>query len=279
MEKNKFLKSDTKTSSVVTSIIISIAFIILVIIGLMTGNFLNTSVIGSIVIVFIASIFLGSIQIKVFKDYKSQKKYLCADGIFYICLTILVAITAIIYSFSSLANTNSNVDLRYFIFFFALVFAIWKIIIAVMGFKEKRFNAFAELILAILWALSGVSVLLISLMDSLIPLYLLCISNYALGLFSVFYILYSYIFKDPTFLETPEAIELLEKDQYERQQRLNRFNNRFGSFVEQPQQKETNEKNDDIEQKLNKLKNLLDKNFITQEEYEKKKKELLDSEL
>lgn len=273
MEKNKFLKSETKSGSVVTSILISIAFIILVIVGLMSGNFLGVSVTGSIIIVFIASIFLGSIQISVFKDYKSQKKYLCADGIFYICLTVLVAITSITY----VLVPNSKFDLRYFIFFFALVFAIWKLIIAIMGFKEKRFNAFAELILAVLWALSGTAVLLLSASNSNFPLYLLSISNYTLGLASVFYILFSYIFKEPVFLETPEAIELLQKDQYERQQRINRFNNRFGNYQE-PASTES-KKDESLEDKLNKLKELKDKNFITDEEYEKKKQQLLDKEL
>ncbi len=275
-EKNKFLTKDTKVFSVVTSVLIGIALIVLVIIGLMSGNFLNISVIGSSVIVFIVGIFLGSMQIKIFFDYKSQKKYLCADGIFNICLTVLVAISALVF----LLIREAQFDLRYFIFVFALAFAIWKMVIAGFGFKNKRFNAFAELLIAIFWALSGIAVLLTALSENQAFVYLLCVSNYLLGITTIFYILYSYVFKDPDFLETPEAIEMLQKDQEERQQRLNRFNSRFNSYQQSPIPTNTEKKvEDDLEEKLSKLKSLKDKNFITEDEYEKRKKELLDKEL
>lgn len=275
-EKNKFLTKDTKVFSVVTSVLIGIALIVLVIIGLMSGNFLNISVIGSSVIVFVVGIFLGSMQIKIFFDYKSQKKYLCADGIFNICLTVLVAISALVFLFVR----QSQFDLRYFIFVFAIAFAVWKMVIAAYGFKNKRFNAFVELLIAIFWILSGIAVLLTALNDNQAFIYLLCVSNYLLGITTIFYILYSYVFKDPDFLETREAIELLQKDQEERQQRLNRFNSRFNSYQQLPIPTNTEKKvEDNLEEKLLKLKSLKDKNFITEEEYEKRKKELLDKEL
>lgn len=275
-EKNKFLTKDTKVFSVVTSVLIGIALIVLVIIGLMSGNFLNISVIGSSVIVFVVGIFLGSMQIKIFFDYKSQKKYLCADGIFNICLTVLVAISALVFLFVR----QSQFDLRYFIFVFAIAFAVWKMVIAAYGFKNKRFNAFVELLIAIFWILSGIAVLLTALNDNQAFIYLLCVSNYLLGITTIFYILYSYVFKDPDFLETREAIELLQKDQEERLQRLNRFNSRFNSYQQSPIPTNTEKKvEDNLEEKLLKLKSLKDKNFITEEEYEKRKKELLDKEL
>lgn len=275
-EKNKFLTKDTKVFSVVTSVLIGIALIVLVIIGLMSGNFLNISVIGSSVIVFVVGIFLGSMQIKIFFDYKSQKKYLCADGIFNICLTVLVAISALVFLFVR----QSQFDLRYFIFVFAIAFAVWKMVIAAYGFKNKRFNAFVELLIAIFWILSGIAVLLTAVNDNQAFIYLLCVSNYLLGITTIFYILYSYVFKDPDFLETREAIELLQKDQEERLQRLNRFNSRFNSYQQSPIPTNTEKKvEDNLEEKLLKLKSLKDKNFITEEEYEKRKKELLDKEL
>ena len=91
MGKHKFLERGTKTFSVFTSVLIGLAVLVLVIIGLTGGQILNVSVVGSSVLAFIVAIFLGAMQIKVFGDYKNQNKYLCADGIFYICLTILVA--------------------------------------------------------------------------------------------------------------------------------------------------------------------------------------------
>lgn len=271
METNKFLKKETKTFAVVTSVLIAIALIVLVVIGLMGGNFINISVIGSSVIVFIVGIFLGSMQIRVFSDYKSQKKFLCADGIFNICLTILVAITALIF----VLVQNSKIDVRYFIFVFAMAFAVWKIIIAVFAFRNKQYNAFLELLIAVFWILSGVGVLLTAGINNNLGIYMLCVSNYLLGIVTIFYILFSYVFKEPLFLETPKAVELLKKEEIERQQRINRFNNRFNGYVEQ----QNEPKEESLEQKLEKLKSLKNKNFITQEEYEKKKKELIDKEI
>ena len=62
-------------------------------------------------------------------------------------------------------------------------------------------------------------------------------SNYALTLATVFYMLFSYIFKEPTFLITEKAIEIQNEEQLPRQQRLNRFNaNLAGTPVEQPKE-------------------------------------------
>ena len=268
-----FLKKDTRTYAVVTSVILAIALLMLVIIGLISGNFLNISVIGSCVVLFIAALFMGSMQIRVFSNYKSQKKYLCADGIFYICLTILVAIASIVFLFAK----NAKVDLRYFIFVFILAFAVWKMIIAVLGFKNKYYNAFLELIIAVLWLVSGSAVLMTLFENTEVSgQYLLCVSNYVLGALTIIYILYSYIFKSPDFLITEEGKRLLLKEQEERQQRLNRFNNRFGGESQTTAQAPQKE---GLEEKLQKLQNLKDKNFITEEEFEKRKQHLLDEEL
>ena len=265
MENYKFLSKGAKTFSVVTSVIFSIAILILVVIGLIGGNFLSISVIGSSVILFFTCIFVGAMQIKVFNDYKSQKKYLCADGIFYICLTILVAIVAMLF----VTIQNSNIDIRYFIFVFTLAFAVWKIIISILAFKNKYFNAFAELLIALLWLATGIGVLLTIFNDlENVGQYVLCVSNYLLCLLTIFYILYSYVF-------TEKAIELLEKEENERQQRLNRFNN---VYVPQNNVNNGNAKDDDVEVKLKKLQDLKEKGFINEEEYEKRKKEILDNE-
>ena len=272
--ENKFLKRETKVFSVTTSVLIGIALMVLVIIGLVAGTFLNISIIGSSVIVFASSIFMGSMQIRVFTDYKSQKKYLCADGIFYICLTILVLMAALVYVFVP----NSKFDIRYFIFVFAIAFAVWKIIIAVLGFKNKHYNAFAELIVATFWLLSGVGVLLTTFAGTVeTGSYLMCVSNYMLGISTIFYILFSYIYKEPNYLVTEQAKILLEQDQQEKAARLNRFNARFNNYSA-PQ--ENTQKNDNsLEEKIAKLNSLKEKGFITEEEFEKRKQALLDKEI
>ena len=75
MNDLKFLNKDTKVFSVVTSVLLGIALLVLVIVGLISGNFLGISVVGSCVVVFVSAIFMGSMQIRVFNNYKSQKKY------------------------------------------------------------------------------------------------------------------------------------------------------------------------------------------------------------
>ena len=272
--EQKFLKKETKTFSVVTSVLIGIALMILVIIGLISGNFLGISVIGSSVIVFISAIFMGSMQIRVFSNYKSQKKYLCADGIFYICLTILVTVAGLVF----VLVPSAKVDIRYFIFVFAIAFAIWKILISVLGFKRKFYNAFAELIIAFFWLLSGVAVLLTTIVNlQEIGTYLMCVSNYLLGISTIFYILYSYVYKEPDFLITEEAVAILQKENEERANRMARFNSRYTTIIENKPAEKTQESS--IEQKLEKLKSLKEKGFITEEEFEKRKKDLLDNEL
>lgn len=276
MNDNKFLKKDTKIFSVVTSVLLGIALLTLVVIGLVGGNFLGISVIGSTIIVFVAGIFMGSMQIRVFSDYKSQKKYLCADGIFYISLTAITAITALIYLFVK----DAQIDLRYFIFVFALAFAIWKVIISVISFKKKHFNAFAELLIAICWIIDGVAVLLTALnVGGSASLYMLCVSNYLLGALTIFYLLYSYIFNEPKYLETKEALAIQEKENFEKQQRLNRFNSRFENFAQNQSNTQSNKDKSSIEEKLEKLKSLKEKGFLNEEEYEEKRKKLLDENL
>ena len=98
-----------------------------------------------------------------------------------------------------------------------------------------------------------------------------------LGIATIFYILFSYVYKEPDFLVTEEAIAILQKENEERAQRVNRFNSRYAIPVVESKSEEK-EKNS-LEDKLAKLQNLKEKGFISEEEFEKRKKSLLDSEL
>ena len=272
--KRKFLKRETRILSVVASVFMALALIVLVVVSLLAKeNKLRISLVGSCVLLGIMSVLFSIVQIRVFFDYKSKNKYLCADGISNLCLTLLIATTALIYVFLQ----DAAMDLRYIIFVFAAIFVIWKIVVAVFGFKEKRTNAFMELILAAFWLLSGVMVLL-TVFEIKGSELTLTISNYVLGVVFVVYILYSYVFKEPTYLETEEAIAQLNKEEEERQIRLNRFNQNFERIDRAEPAQETKQE-PDIEQKFEKLKTLKEKGFITEEEFEERKKKLLDSEL
>ena len=275
----KFLKKDTRASTVVLSVFLALGAIILALIGLITDGFFAVSTIGSPILVLISAIFLGSIQIRVFSDYKAQKKFLCADGIFNICLTVLISICAIVY----IGVPDAKFDFRYVIFGFTTIFGIWKFIMAGIGFKNKHFNATVDLIIALLWLTSGAGIFLTTFNDlglAIIGIYVMIASNYALILATIFYMLFSYIFKEPTFLITEKAIEIQNEEQLPRQQRLNRFNaNLAGTPVEQPKEPEAKKTELTLEEKLKKLQNLKEQGFINEEEFEARKKEILDEVL
>lgn len=278
MEEKRFLSKETRIFSLVVSIIFAIGFLSLIIIGLVTGLFEEISIYGSSILLFLSAIFMGSMQIKVFADYKSQKKYLCADGIFYICLTVLVAITAGIY----FSVPSANVDLRIIMFVFIIMFAFWKFFIAILGFKNKHFNAFMELLIGLFWAITGTAILISMFIENNMPITLLYISNYVLCVITILYILFSYVFKEPNFLITEKAQILLNQEYEQKQQRLNRIQNRFTQNTIQTESKKSikNDSNDEsIEDKLIKLASLKEKGFITEEEFEKRKKTILNEEI
>lgn len=272
----KFLRKDTKASTVSLSVILGVATILLAMVGLITGQFIPVSTIGSPIVLLLGAIFLGSIQIRVFADYKSQKKFLCADGIFSICLTVLIALSAIIY----IGIQNAAIDLRYVIFAFSTIFAVWKICVAVIAFKNKHFNAFIELIISLLWIASGVGLFLTTYENLFtIGIYLMSISNYVLTLATIFYMLFSYIFKEPDFLITKKALEIQGSEDLTRAERLNRFNARLNNPTVETKPQQNNKSELDLEEKLQKLQNLKEKGFISEEEFESRKKEILDEAL
>ena len=272
----KFIKKETRASAVVLSIMLGIAVILLTMIGLITGKFIEISTIGSPIIVLLGAIFLGSIQIRVFSNYKAQKKFLCADGIFSICLTVLIGLAAIIY----IGVQNAVFDLRYVIFAFTTIFAVWKICVAVIAFKNKHFNAIIELILALLWLGSGAGIFLTTYANLFATgIYLMSIANYLLTLATIFYMLFSYVFKEPNFLVTEKALEIQESEDLTRAERLNRFNARLNHQNVETKQEQKNKAELSLEEKLQKLQNLKEKGFISEEEFESRKKDILDEAL
>lgn len=272
----KFIRKDTRVSTVVLSVMLGVATILLSMLGLITGKFIEVSTIGSPIVVLLGAIFLGSIQIRVFSDYKAQKKFLCADGIFSICLTVLIGLAAIIY----IGVQDAAFDLRYVIFAFTSIFAVWKICVAAIAFKNKHFNAFVELLLALLWIASGVGIFLTIYVDLFYTgIYLMSISNYVLTLATIFYMLFSYIFKEPDFLITEKALEIQGSEDLTRAERLNRFNARLNNQTVETKPQQNNKSELDLEEKLQKLQNLKEKGFISEEEFESRKKEILDEAL
>lgn len=290
--ENQFIKKGTKTSCITASVIAGIGLLTLVmLLFLLQVDAAAKALIAfifTVSLVFFITLWVGILQIKVFNDYKSQKKSLCAEGIFIICLTILTVITAILF-YVLQANavfgtgTISTVDIRYFLAVFLLAFGIWKIFVAVASFKEKRFNKWLEVILAGLWvgfsALTLASILVSGAVLTTI-LWLFVVLGWAMIITYIIFLLYSYIFKSPKYLETPEAIKLLEKDIATKNNRLARVSAMVnGGTVEATHEKVQAKASDDLETKLKKLDDLLAKKVLTKEEYDEKRKQIIKESL
>ncbi len=274
----KFLKRDTKTGIVVTSVIVSIAVIAMIMTAILAKiSVSNVMAVGTSIIVILTAIATGISQIKVFRDYKSVKKSLCADGIFNICISALILITGVIYLFMR----NSTFDLRYFISVFVLAFAIWKIIIGIKAFKEKRNNAWLDVVLATFWFTSGILLILTAIFNTDITLIIFAVSNFLLLITEVVYLLYSYIFKTPDYLATDEAIAIIKNEQAERQLRLNRYNALAGKTSQETtvEEKKENNNENDLKTKLSKLNALKMEGIISEEEYAEKRKKIIDESI
>lgn len=274
----KFLKRDTKTGIVVTSVIVSIAVIAMIMTAILAKiSVSNVMAVGTSIIVILTAIATGISQIKVFRDYKSVKKSLCADGIFNICISALILITGVIY----LYMRNSTFDLRYFISVFVLAFAIWKIIIGIKAFKEKRNNAWLDVVLATFWFTSGILLILTAIFNTDTTLIIFAVSNFLLLITEVVYLLYSYIFKTPDYLATDEAIAIIKNEQAERQLRLNRYNALAGKTIQETavEEKKKNNNENDLKTKLSKLNALKMEGIISEEEYAEKRKKIIDESI
>lgn len=288
--ENDFIKKSTKTNVIVASVIAGIALISLVMLILLLSPETNKgflSFLFSIILVFVITFWFGILQIKVFNDYKGQRKYLCAEGIFIICLTVLIVITGILFATIQGATAFGaglvdTIDIRWFIAVFLLGFSVWKACVVAMSLKEKRFNWWLELAIAVLWV--GLSVLTIvsifSTGDAINSiLWGFVIVSWLLIITYITYLLMTYIFKKPTYLETEKAFELAKTEARQKSERLARANAMMGGGYVPHTAEKTETKKDDLETKLKKLDDLLAKNILTKEEYDEKRKQIIKESL
>jgi len=241
----------------------------------------------TISLVFIITFWVGILQIKVFSDYKSQRKYLCAEGIFIICLTALIIITAILFRFLQAdvvfgSGSLETIDIRWFIAVFLLGYTVWKATVVSLALREKRFNWLLELIIAIMWlAMSILTVVSIFTTGTALIniLWTFMAVGWALIITYIIYLLKSYIFNKPTYLETPEAFEILKKETASRNNRLARANAMVGNGATSVNEESSAKSTDDLETRLKKLDDLLAKNILTKEEYNEKRKQIIKESL
>lgn len=155
----KFLTKSTKVRCVVASAITALALITLI----MLSSLLSISTTSKTVMCFIYTVSLmlilllwqGALQIKVFNDYRSQRNYLCADGILSLCMGALLIVSGILLGVLQIDKIIQGTligtsDIRIFLSCFLLIISFWKIFVTVLSFKEKHFNAWCELLFSIL---------------------------------------------------------------------------------------------------------------------------------
>lgn len=275
----KFITKSTKIQCIVASVLTALALITLIMLSsLLEVNQttkLTISFIFTISLVLILLSWHGILQIKVFNDYKCKKNYLCADGILSLCMGALLIISGALFAILQLKYLNPSngainlgkSDIRIFLSCFLGVIACWKSVVAGISLKEKHFNWWLELLFTILWLTLTILCLITMFVSSItVLLWCIIIVSWVLIVITIFYMLFSYVIKTPTYLETPEAIKQYKEEIEAEKARKERIQNR------------TQIKNiSTLQNKLKELKELKDSGLITEEEYKDKKAELLDS--
>lgn len=288
---NQFIKKGSKTSCITASVISGIALISLVMILLLVQVDTDAKALVAFffttALVFIITFWVGILQIKIFSDYKSQRKYLCAEGIFIICLTVLIIITAILFRILQAdvvfgTGTLETVDIRWFIAVFLLGYTVWKGTVVALALREKRFNWLLELIIAVIWlAMSVLTVVSIFTTGNALVniLWIFMAVGWALIITYIVYLLTTYIFNKPVYLETPEAFEILKKETTTRNNRIARANAMVGNISTPSADEKPTKQGEDLETRLKKLDDLLAKNILTKEEYDEKRKQIIKDSL
>ena len=274
----EFLKRATKVKCIVASVITALALITLIMLVSLLGMSDNGNTM--LCFIFTISLFLvlliwqGVIQIQVFNDYKSQDKCLCADGILNICMGTLIVICTVLWGILQASDVINGIkllttDIRVFVFIFMIVLFIWKFILSIKSIKEKRFNCLLELLICIFWLSYAIFILLSMYLSSLFAsAWVIIINGWILIALSIWFILYSYVIKEPKYLETEKGFDILAEEK--RIQEIKKFED--DCIYEEdyiPENKLS------TQEKLQELKNLRAINLINKEDYDKLKEKIL----
>ena len=190
------------------------------------------------------------------------------DGILTLCMGALIVICGILLSVLQLDKVISGIfigssDIRIFVTCFLAIISFWKIAVTVISIKEKHFNWWCELLFSILWIGLAITCLLTMFIASQVLLWIIISIAWALIVLTIFYMLYSYVIRKPKYLETEEALQELREEIEEKQAKKEKDQKLSSSFR--------------LQEKLRKLKDLKDNNLITEEEYNQKKNQLLET--
>lgn len=288
-QTSQFLRKETRVSTVVWSVICIIAAIMLTLLALML-DVREIAVVGSVVLALCLSFVHGISQLAVLRDYRSPHRYLSMDGIIHICLTVVITMASVLYLIvkgirAAGAEIASSFDFRYMVAVFIFTVAAWQCFVTVISFRRRHFNAPVETLLTLSYIASAIGVLGQSSFESeVVADVFLLIADYALCAITLFYLLFSYVFRAPDYLITEEGVQALRREAEAQAQR----NARFAAFAaRQPGQPcpqppvtqvtppPTADAEQDIMERLSKLKQLYDADLISEAEYQAKRQELL----
>ena len=277
-----FITKSTRTKTIVASVLTGIALITLI----MLSSLLNIESTSKTIMCFLYTVGLmlvllfwqGMIQINVFNDYKCQKKMLCTDGILNLCFGALITISGVLFACLQVNPIIKGIeltttDIRVFIVAFLLALTAWKVAVFIKSIKDRRYNWWLEMIFAVLWLAISI-VTFISIFLPTTSLIGIAWTFVALGwtviVTTIFYSLYSYVIREPEYLETEKARAILKKEEERREFRQAKLDGRLET-------KKSSLTSDLVKEKLKRLKELKDANLISQEDYDEKKAEIIDS--
>ena len=271
----RFITTKTKVAGIVASAITILALITLVMLSSLINFQPTTRIVFNLIystcLMLIMLIWKGILDIFVFKEYKCQCKHLCAEGILNICMGALLAITGVLFAVlqgSAIVKglPIATVDIRYFLFGFVISMCTWKLTEMIISINHKHYDSIIDIINFALWIiLAGLIITTIFVTGHILTVitWVLIAETWVLLVLNCLNILISYVIKDPTYLETEEAIKIKE-DELE--------------VIQAAKEKERLIiKGKDDEAKLKHLKKLLDQNLITLKDYEKAKSEIIGS--
>lgn len=289
---SRFLRKETRVSTVVWSVICIIAIIMLALLALMLDK-RQIAVVGSVVLALCLSFVHGITQLSVLRDYRASHRYLSMDGIMHICLTVIIAMASVLYLIvagmrADGEGTSSSFDFRYMVAVFILAVAVWQCVVSYIAFRHRHFNAPLEVLLAVSYIGSAVGVIgQASFQSEDTAAVFLLVADFVLCAVTLVYLLFSYVFRAPEYLVTEEGIRALRREEEMQAQRAARFAafaapRQPGQPMYPPQgpaapgvPPSAPDAEGDITERLLKLKNLYDAGVISEEEYQEKRRDLL----
>ena len=277
-----FLTKSTRINCIVATSIIAVLLLTLVMVSTLIDVSYQTKVllgfIYAIGVLVITLFWQGILQLKVFSDYKCQNKLLCADGVISIVIGVLLLICSILFGIFQLENVIQHelvigADIRIFLIVFLGVLALWRLAMCIVSLVKKQFNSWYNLGICVGWLgltiLCGISLLNVS-MEFIA--WLSMSFSWLATIFYLIFLIHTYAISNPTYLETEQAMKILEKEQEDQKLEEEALRTKILTKATSAQDLA---KKVPINEKLKKLREVHNLGLISDSEYERKKESLL----